>query len=506
MSRFNPYHTNTNSSLVAVEKWRDDSLLNGMSIFLGDRIWTNESLADLKLHFTDNPDFTKRNFYIKLEGQLKAAPTTSRQLMAEILWVLQIFPSTIKSETKRSDIINTWSWSGVQLDASHPMLTDEVLGGLGSPGPAFLMHRPLELRFAISAFAKLVALPKIQRIALLKDPWAFAEWLELVYDEGDRQLKHILPYLLFPDEFERISSSANFRQILTRIGNLPEKMVKKMSKVEMDREILGLRARLEQINTGPIDFYDVKFKKLWSNVRQPNWIRDELILALELYMSNRQAPPSTTSPQVIEMSELLRNLASLNGQSIDHRFRNTNGVHLKMMNFRALDPQYTSLGKVGMRSGGALDEQVWEEFSGDTKALNDAALEIREIVSNPILSTILQARDEISDNAEEGGVQYRVHRSYERSAKIIAKKKASVGGNPKCEVCSFSFSQNYGEHGLGYIEVHHLKPVHTIRGKHKTSLEDLAVLCANCHRMMHRRKSLVMTVEQLREMMKASSN
>ena len=58
----------------------------------------------------------------------------------------------------------------------------------------------------------------------------------------------------------------------------------------------------------------------------------------------------------------------------------------------------------------------------------------------------------------------------------------------KCEVCELDFSEKYGEIGKGYIEAHHLTPLHTLKGK-KVSLNpetDFAVLCANCHRMIHR--------------------
>ncbi|MBD4677824.1 HNH endonuclease, partial [Xanthomonas citri pv. citri] len=55
-----------------------------------------------------------------------------------------------------------------------------------------------------------------------------------------------------------------------------------------------------------------------------------------------------------------------------------------------------------------------------------------------------------------------------------------------------------GEHGAGYIEVHHRVPLH-VSGTVMTSLEDLALLCSNCHRMIHRRRPWL-TVEQLNEL------
>lgn len=55
----------------------------------------------------------------------------------------------------------------------------------------------------------------------------------------------------------------------------------------------------------------------------------------------------------------------------------------------------------------------------------------------------------------------------------------------RCEVCTFDFGDTYGPLGVGYVEVHHRFPLHA-SGPRETKLEDLALLCANCHRMCHR--------------------
>ena len=43
----------------------------------------------------------------------------------------------------------------------------------------------------------------------------------------------------------------------------------------------------------------------------------------------------------------------------------------------------------------------------------------------------------------------------------------------------------YGSRGKDYVEVHHLTPLH-VSGETTTKPSDLAILCANCHRMVHR--------------------
>ena len=64
-----------------------------------------------------------------------------------------------------------------------------------------------------------------------------------------------------------------------------------------------------------------------------------------------------------------------------------------------------------------------------------------------------------------------------------------------CEACAFDFGRFYGPHGLDYIELHHRTPLH-VTGPTKTRLADLALLCSNCHRMIHRARQWL-TVEEL---------
>ncbi len=61
----------------------------------------------------------------------------------------------------------------------------------------------------------------------------------------------------------------------------------------------------------------------------------------------------------------------------------------------------------------------------------------------------------------------------------------------KCEVCDFDFAVTYGELGNEFAECHHTKPVATMKHGEKTRQEDLSIVCANCHRMLHRNGQLL---------------
>lgn len=65
-----------------------------------------------------------------------------------------------------------------------------------------------------------------------------------------------------------------------------------------------------------------------------------------------------------------------------------------------------------------------------------------------------------------------------------------------CQVCSFDFEEKYGAIGIDYIEGHHTKPVSEMTIGEETKIEDIAMVCANCHRMLHRRRPWL-TIEEL---------
>ena len=93
--------------------------------------------------------------------------------------------------------------------------------------------------------------------------------------------------------------------------------------------------------------------------KNPKWEYSELVLALELYMLHRPNPPGKTLRDVKILSNLLR----INGLSdrikLNKTFRNTNGVAMKLQNFRRFDEMFK--GK-GLRQGGGLERDVWDRY------------------------------------------------------------------------------------------------------------------------------------------------
>jgi hypothetical protein len=106
-------------------------------------------------------------------------------------------------------------------------------------------------------------------------------------------------------------------------------------------------------------------------------------------------------------------------------------------------------------------------------------------------------------SALEGRVQLRMHHRRERSRKLIEQKKAqfkSAHGRLRCEVCGLSFAEVYPSClGSDFIEVHHTKPLGTASEVVCTTLGDLILVCANCHRMIHRSTDCENNLQLLRE-------
>jgi predicted HNH restriction endonuclease len=106
----------------------------------------------------------------------------------------------------------------------------------------------------------------------------------------------------------------------------------------------------------------------------------------------------------------------------------------------------------------------------------------------------------ISGNPE-GNKKTQTVSFYERDPKNRAEAIRKHGMT--CIVCNFNFEEKYGERGAAYIEVHHKNPLYKSKMSQVIDPEkDLTVLCSNCHRMIHRKKDQILTIEELKRMVR----
>ena len=108
-----------------------------------------------------------------------------------------------------------------------------------------------------------------------------------------------------------------------------------------------------------------------------------------------------------------------------------------------------------------------------------------------------------AENPAEEGNRTAVHiNKYER--KSVNREACIRANGTTCVVCGFDFpsvfgSIGYGSNGKGYIHVHHLTTLASLKGKARRfdPVRDLLPVCPNCHEMLHQTDPPY-TPEQLR--------
>lgn len=121
----------------------------------------------------------------------------------------------------------------------------------------------------------------------------------------------------------------------------------------------------------------------------------------------------------------------------------------------------------------------------------------RELSIGNTSSAVGQREEDELELGEEDLRVLRLHKGIERNRKLASNAKRALGY--KCQACGFDFYQRYGEIGKNFIEAHHLVPLSKLKGKviKLDPKKDFSVLCSNCHRMIHRTKS-VGNIEEFR--------
>jgi 5-methylcytosine-specific restriction enzyme A len=184
------------------------------------------------------------------------------------------------------------------------------------------------------------------------------------------------------------------------------------------------------------------------------------------------------------------------------QFRNEDGVARKTHNLASAAPNW---GK--WRSNGSeVDREVMGRFYAAPDVMHRIAQELLQdaLTDSPENAPKFQEDD---GSVLEGRYLWRFHAERERKPGLRRKKIRSVlhRGDPlACEVCGFDFRQIYGDRGEGYIECHHVQPLHET-GERETRISDLALLCSNCHRMIHRKPPWP-TPGQLRDLIEGRSS
>lgn len=206
-----------------------------------------------------------------------------------------------------------------------------------------------------------------------------------------------------------------------------------------------------------------------------------------------------------------RNLQKISNPSSIHQ---KNGI--TWYNIKAL-AKYVTLLPIERRifpiprntKGGMGRSNIWYADSRVGKSFQLGISAYISTYNDDINQNVTYQDQDINQEACEGNPIWVQHLSRERSPKLIKEKKEACikkFGKLSCEVCGFDFHQFYGERGENFCEVHHIKPLAHTNEKVKTRLSDLAIVCSNCHRIIHRTKTIISIDELKRIIEKQQKN
>jgi hypothetical protein len=302
--------------LAAGEEWIGTCLIEDHSVFLADSLWTLPLVDEVFKAFVEHPDFGDDDFMTKLKGQMKDASTPGKQLMAEMLWALLLFPSNMKSRTKRQQVRDIWGLSGQTLAENHPLLADEVLVGIGSGGPGFNNYRPNELEYLISLVRDLKQKAESERKRIFADYDAFLDWIESVPRKGSRQFRHMLRFFAFPDRVERISSNNDRRKILKAFGSGAAREVADWNDRQLDEKLMELRTRLQtEQPSAVLDFYESPLKERWKGEQTIKTVEGEVEVTVprddEELEDKETAPTEEKLPEARQSIQIQAKLARI---------------------------------------------------------------------------------------------------------------------------------------------------------------------------------------------------
>ena len=226
-------------------------------------------------------------------------------------------------------------------------------------------------------------------------------------------------------------------------------------------------------------------------MKNPDWKREELILALDLYFRLDYGQMHGRNIDIIQLSKELRQLDLHTNIPDPKAFRSINSVSLKLANFKKLDQNFS--GK-GMRDGAKQDREIWNEFHCHRDTLNKEAGLIRQLYLKP------QSKQEKQNITAETKMGYKsdflfqFHKNRETDPVIIKVKKEMVLANAKtlkCEVCRFDATAFYGELGNDLMEIHYNKEQKTDPGLESSEMDEFITVCSNCHKVLDKHHGLL---------------
>ena len=227
---------------------------------------------------------------------------------------------------------------------------------------------------------------------------------------------------------------------------------------------------------------DQKLASLVDSIFKESDLEHKAILLDQLYAVNEGNKNRLTGESASTINALLAAYDPVNNLSaVSLNHRKTQMAFLKS----PFDWERTSFGQQIVQSNLLLREATCALGITGTARTQTCFLYFRPVME--LWDGFLDLDVDIhSHAATEGNKRLVLHLQRERNPAIVRKKKKQAS-SLDCEVCGFSFGRTYGSAASTYCEVHHLLPLSEVKHTTQTRMEDLAILCADCHRVTHLR-------------------
>lgn len=209
------------------------------------------------------------------------------------------------------------------------------------------------------------------------------------------------------------------------------------------------------------------------------------IYAVIYYLNNGENLTESIKNATLKFSNIHDSRQSVE-QKIGRQFAGTNANFFKLY-----------------KNGLLLDELIRKQkLNEHDKNIFSELIQMTSTVDiDDVIKQDLDSLHQEEEKLTEGGTTFRFSNHYERNP-VIRKKTIDIHGT-SCQVCGFNFEEFYGKHGANFIEVHHLKPICNIEeGERINPSIDMAVLCSNCHRMIHRNRRKILSLDELSNIIK----
>jgi hypothetical protein len=195
-----------------------------------------------------------------------------------------------------------------------------------------------------------------------------------------------------------------------------------------------------------------------------------------------------TSKLVAEL-KIVRKLGGVRGKE---------SVGVQLVRFLEPEPPWFAISAPGIVAPKYLKQLRRQTFHPLTALEFECLLKLSGPAgADAVVTNDIAALDE--EEHWEGGKKSRFISYYERDPGLRAGALRHHGTT--CQVCGFDFEAEYGDHGAGYIEAHHMTPVSKLIKTTKVDpKKDMRVVCANCHRMLHRQRDHVLSINELRKL------